>query len=208
MKVYRLVLVLFFQILLAVVSCRESDKEMKISTGKVTNILNKSADVEGFIIDIGTGAVQYGHCYDKTPNVSAICLITQKGIPTGPGNYSSHLIDLEAGTKYYVRAYIDNGYEIIYGEEVSFTTLPPSAPAIITSSVNSITPTSAICGGSVVTDGGSPILARGVCWSATPNPTTSNSLTIDGVGSGDFVSNITGLIAGTTYYIRAYATRK
>jgi phosphodiesterase/alkaline phosphatase D-like protein len=30
--------------------------------------------------------------------------------------------------------------------------------------------------------------------------------TTDGSGTGSFVSNLTGLTAGTTYYYRAYAT--
>ena len=30
--------------------------------------------------------------------------------------------------------------------------------------------------------------------------------TTDGSGSGSFTSNITGLVSGTTYYVRAYAT--
>ncbi len=47
---------------------------------------------------------------------------------------------------------------------------------------------------------------RGVCWSVSPNPTVSNSHTTDGSGTGSFTSNITGLTANTTYYVRAYAT--
>lgn len=55
-------------------------------------------------------------------------------------------------------------------------------------------------------DGGAAVTARGVCWSTTPNPVVTGNHTIDGTGSGIFTSNITGLIASTVYYVRAYAT--
>jgi len=38
------------------------------------------------------------------------------------------------------------------------------------------------------------------------NPTTVDNHTIDGSGTGIFVSNLTGLTGGTFYYVRAYAT--
>ena len=55
-------------------------------------------------------------------------------------------------------------------------------------------------------DGGNTVTARGVCWSTSSNPTVSNSHTTNGTGTGSFTSNITGLTANTTYYVRAYAT--
>jgi uncharacterized protein (TIGR02145 family) len=45
-----------------------------------------------------------------------------------------------------------------------------------------------------------------VCWNTTQNPTTANYKTTDGTGAGSFTSNITGLTANTTYYVRAWAT--
>jgi hypothetical protein len=49
-------------------------------------------------------------------------------------------------------------------------------------------------------------MARGVCWSTSPNPTTADSYTIDGTGTGTFVSILSGLTPNTLYYVRAYAT--
>jgi uncharacterized protein (TIGR02145 family) len=45
-----------------------------------------------------------------------------------------------------------------------------------------------------------------VVWSTSPNPTTANSQTNNGSGTGNYTSNLTGLTASTTYYVRAYAT--
>ncbi|NBW59939.1 MAG: hypothetical protein EBR41_05170 [Crocinitomicaceae bacterium] len=75
-----------------------------------------------------------------------------------------------------------------------------------TAAVTSITATTATSGGTVGADGGDPLVARGVCWSTTTNPTITDSKTVDGSGIGTFTSTITGLASGTTYYVRFYAS--
>ncbi|HPH16389.1 MAG TPA: fibrobacter succinogenes major paralogous domain-containing protein [Bacteroidales bacterium] len=81
-----------------------------------------------------------------------------------------------------------------------------SLPVVTTNDLSEITGTSAVCGGTVSSDGGNDITARGVCWSEHENPTISDSITTDGTGDGNFTSIIHGLTENTTYYIRAYAT--
>jgi uncharacterized protein (TIGR02145 family) len=75
-----------------------------------------------------------------------------------------------------------------------------------TSTITYVTATSASGGGNITSDGNADVTARGVCWSLNINPTTLNSKTSDGVGVGQFISDITGLSAGSTYHVRAYAT--
>ena len=58
----------------------------------------------------------------------------------------------------------------------------------------------------MTSDGGASVTTRGVCWSTSENPTTSDSRTIDGIGTGNFTSSVTGLNANTTYHVRAYAS--
>ncbi|HBC77645.1 MAG TPA: hypothetical protein DEO60_05665 [Bacteroidales bacterium] len=79
-------------------------------------------------------------------------------------------------------------------------------PVLSTSWLTDITPESATCGVTIISDGGEILLNRGICWSTHPNPTVSDFITSDGVGSSSYVSKITGLRSGTHYYIRAYAT--
>ena len=79
-------------------------------------------------------------------------------------------------------------------------------PTVVTSSVSNITVATATCGGEVTSNGGVYVTGRGMCWSTEPNPTVDDSHTSVGQGSGAFTSSITGLISGTTYYVRAYAT--
>ncbi|MGA2408438.1 MAG: FISUMP domain-containing protein [Bacteroidales bacterium] len=77
---------------------------------------------------------------------------------------------------------------------------------INTEAVTNITNSTAICGGDITSDGGSAVIVRGICWSTSQNPTTANSITTNGSGTGSFTSNLTGLALATTYYVRAYAT--
>ncbi|MEI8086550.1 MAG: YDG domain-containing protein, partial [Paludibacter sp.] len=81
-----------------------------------------------------------------------------------------------------------------------------ATPLLTTSAVTTIASTSATSGGTISWDGGTTIATTGVCWSTSQNPTTANSKTTNGATSGTFTGNMTGLTAGTTYYVRAYAT--
>jgi hypothetical protein len=131
--------------------------------------------------------------------------ITTNGI--GTGSFISNLSGLAVDVTYYVRAYATNKVGTSYGNEITFTTLPPNLPTILsTSAISSITQTGATSGGNISNDGGAAVTARGVCWSTSSNPTISNTKTTDGTGTGIFISNLSGLSAGVTYYVRAYAT--
>jgi hypothetical protein len=91
-------------------------------------------------------------------------------------------------------------------DSITYTVIATGDLATVsTAPIDNITSTSAASGGNVSDDGGSPVTQRGVCWSTSPNPTTANSLTNDGSGTGNFNSNLTGLTDFTTYYLRAYA---
>jgi uncharacterized protein (TIGR02145 family) len=79
-------------------------------------------------------------------------------------------------------------------------------PTVTTATITNITQTTATSGGNVFYNGGYPVTARGVCWSTNENPTLNDDYTTDGSGTGVFISEITGLTANTSYYVRAYAT--
>lgn len=79
-------------------------------------------------------------------------------------------------------------------------------PTVTTNTITNITQTTATGGGNVTNAGGSTVTARGVCWSTSHNPTVSGNHTTNGTGTGTYTSNIIGLTANTTYYVRAFAT--
>ncbi len=79
-------------------------------------------------------------------------------------------------------------------------------PLVTSAEAVSVTQASASSGGNVVSAGGQPVTARGVCWNTATMPTIVNSKTTDGSGLGTYTSSITSLAANTIYYVRAYAT--
>jgi uncharacterized protein (TIGR02145 family) len=82
---------------------------------------------------------------------------------------------------------------------------PVTNPSVTTSKLSDVLYATATSGGIVTDDGGGFVNMRGVCWSTSENPTTDNSKTADGSGTGQYLSFISGLNSGTQYYLRAYA---
>ncbi|MFN9689390.1 MAG: FISUMP domain-containing protein [Bacteroidota bacterium] len=178
------------------------------STSAIGSITTTSASSGGNISSDGGYAITArGVVWGTSPSPTVpSASSTTNG--TGTGSFTSNITGLSVGTLYYVRSYATNSAGTSYGTEISFTTSAGSlATMSATVSATSITPSTATSGGNITADGGSPITARGVVWATTTNPTESLSTkTTDGAGTGAFTSNITGLTAGTLYYVRSYAT--
>lgn len=81
-------------------------------------------------------------------------------------------------------------------------------PMVTTAAISGITQTTANGGGDVTNDGGSPIIARGLCYSTSPNPTVSNNTTNEAGTTGAFTSALSNLGPGVTYYVRAYSVNQ
>ncbi len=117
---------------------------------------------------------------------------------------------LTPSTTYIYRVYSYNavGSSLAYSNQITITTSSIiNLPTLTTTSLSLVTGSTAVSGGNITSAGISSIIARGVCWSTVSNPTIALSTkTIDGTGIGLFTSNIIGLLANTTYYVRAYAT--
>jgi uncharacterized protein (TIGR02145 family) len=177
-----------------------------LTTTAVTAIAQTTASSGGNITSDGGAAITArGVCWGTVANPTTADSKTSDA--TGTGTFTSAITGLTANTVYHVRAYATNSTGTGYGADVTFTTLvAAAAPTVTTTAITSITATAASSGGNVTADGGSTVSARGVCWSATANPTTADSKTSDGTGTGSFTSAITGLTANTTYHVRAYAT--
>ncbi|NDA62645.1 MAG: fibronectin type III domain-containing protein [Chitinophagia bacterium] len=122
------------------------------------------------------------------------------------GTYSGTITGLLPGTTYFGRAYATNSLGTGYGNEITFTTSISLPVVSTTTAVSNILVTSASSGGTISSDGGSPITVKGICWSTTSSPTISASKTNNGSGTGSFTSEMTALTTKTKYFVRAYAT--
>jgi uncharacterized protein (TIGR02145 family) len=171
-------------------------------TASATSITSSTATSGGTITADGGSAVTSRGVVFGTSSLSSTFSVTSG---TGTGTYTISLTGLLPATTYYVRSFATNSVGTVYGAETSFTTIA-IAPTLTTTAASSITKYGASSGGTITSNGGSTITASGICWSTTATPTISNSKTTDGTTSGTFTSSITGLTAGTTYYVRAYAT--
>ena len=176
-----------------------------VTTSAVTQITETTAVAGGNVTsDGGASVTERGVVYSTTANPTTAN--TKKVSGSGTGAFTCNLTGLQASTTYYVRAYAINEKGTAYGEQVTFKTLTPIVPpTVTTSAVTQITETTAVAGGNVTADGGASVTERGVVYSTTANPTTANTKKVSGSGTGAFTCNMSGLLAGTTYYVRAYA---
>src|SRR5664280_72794 len=186
-------------------SCKKEPVIPTLTTSSVTNVTVTSATSGGVISKDGGAAVTArGVCWStsSTPVISGSHTSDDKGT----GSFTSSLASLTPNTLYHVRAYATNSVGTAYGNEVTFTTTPIVVATLTTTAITSITLTSAVSGGNISSNGNGTVTARGVCWATTTGPTSTNSITTDSTGTGAFTSNLSGLLPGTIYYVRAYAT--
>ncbi len=191
--------------ILCLTSCRKDPVPPVVSTSGVSAITQTTATSGGNVTgDGGAEVTTRGVCWNTSENPTVSNNKTSDG--AGTGTFTSSLTQLTPGTKYYVRAYATNEAGTGYGSQQSFNTGEVLLATVTTADITSPTQTSAVSGGNVTSDGGGNVTARGVCWSTSQNPTVADSKTTDGSGTGSYTSNITGLTAGTPYYVRAYST--
>jgi len=175
-----------------------------------------------------TGTLEGGTGLWYAPNTAATNISGFNAVPGGwkdaAGNYSGMgyaaffytTLGWWYDFKYFWQLSYNSGEMVSSFQDPSYSmsvrclknTITAALPTVSTSSVTGITATTAACGGIVIDDNGAPVTARGVVWSTTPGPTVGNNqgITTDGIGSGGFISNISGLAQATTYHVKAYAT--
>jgi len=78
-------------------------------------------------------------------------------------------------------------------------------PTVSISSI-SVQTTGAVVDGLVTDAGGQTIIERGVVWNTTGTPSTLDNKIVNGISLGIYSTQISGLIIGSTYFVRTYAT--
>ncbi len=179
-------------------------KSLNITTTPITATTISSAVSGGTLETDGDSlnVTERGICWNTSSNPTIEN--SKIGNGKGKGKYSASITQLQIATQYYVRAYAKNETGTFYGDELSFITTNGTM-TLTTTAATSTTAISATVGGSVPNDGGATVTERGFCISKLPNPTITNKI-VNGSGVGAFASNITGLEANTTYYVRVFAS--
>jgi hypothetical protein len=178
----------------------EKTSPPEVKTKPLSSISTNSA-ISGGIIQNHEKAniIQVGLCWntDKHPTIHD----NIKSQAFTDSSYTLTFNNLLSNEKYYIRSFTIGQSGTIYGDEISFTTLPN---VISTDDSKFISFTSFETGGTVDEGGGEEILERGIAYSYEPNPTRAGSIKA-GNGAGHFTTTISGLIETTGYFFKAYA---
>jgi hypothetical protein len=206
------IFILLFWTIIYLPSCKKEETPPTppvVATINVSDITSSAALIEGDVVnDGGTEITDLGICWSTSPNPT---ISSNKTIVvTGSNPFTGSITGLTADTKYYVRAYATNSAGTSYGNEVTFTTnnitKATTIPTLTTTDITSITSTTAVSGGTITDDGGGDITSRGIYLNLTPGSDIyPDIITNDGTGTGSFVSHMSDLSPGTTYYVTAYA---
>ena len=177
-----------------------------ITTVEIINISFYYADCKcNLTANGGFPILNKGICWSTNQNPTINDSITTSS--SSASVFTSRLSNLSTGKTYYVRAFATNEIGTGYGNEIQFTTLG-SLPTILTLETSDISYFFAKCKSNLVSNGGLTILSKGVCWSKNQNPTIDDFKTVESSNLGVFTSNLNGLEANTTYYVRAYASNE
>ncbi|MES2689776.1 MAG: T9SS type A sorting domain-containing protein [Bacteroidota bacterium] len=187
-----------------------------VTTRPVSNLTVSGGTFSGAVNNNGGfNITRSGVIVSTTPNAT-IATFGVTDSATNPlvtsGNYSINVTGLTLSTTYYVRAYAINAMGVGYGGDSTFVT-PAAAvvPTIQKTAASNITATTVTLGGNIISDGGGTITSSGIVYGQLPNPAAFGNGVVDStttplVISGTYSFNITGLLANTKYYYKAYAT--
>ena len=192
-------------------SCEEEEPatSRKVETGKVSEITLTSATFHGVVnVDIS----QYNNVTFGIMLSDSKAELNERGgemfkakalIGT---DFKIEIGNLETETKYYYCAWLFlNSTQYEFGDIKEFETLAPSLATVITNPITMVMTNSAVAGGCVKDDGGASVTERGVVYSLSKEPTTSNYKVKSGSGVGEYTCNLTNLQDNAIYYVRAYA---
>ena len=203
-----------FILIVFLVSCEDEDdinnlsNKIEFKDFITSDVSFKTAQVSSKIPDnYGVEITQFGHCWslESNPDINDSISVFQE---YSTNTFVSELNGLKHNSTYYIRVYFKFGDIISYSEEITFKTLEIKLPTLTTKEISKLRAKTVESGGEVESNNGGEVLARGVCWSKSNNPTISDSVTVDSLGIGVFESSIKNLELDTKYYIRAYATNE
>ncbi|MFA5399486.1 MAG: CARDB domain-containing protein [Dehalococcoidia bacterium] len=178
-----------------------------VATLPVTNLTSTTATLRGDLTFLGAHGAVAGVNFQMsdTPGGPYYDVCAAQYL-SAPGNFHMDMPGFSPGTTYYYRSKAVSDYDgTSYGNEVSFrtSTVPPT---VTTSAAGSVTTSSAVLHGALISLGSAAAVNAYFQWGTTqggpyPNTTTMQAMTTN----GPFNYRLSGLSPDTTYYFRAGA---
>ena len=205
-----------------------------VELNSISSISETTANITANVTSDGGSTTYKGICWMPYSSMYVFPTINDSSlqyVSTGTGSYVITATPLDCSTRYIVRAFAYNTGGISYSGTASFYTVPcsspPTLPSVTTVSATNILTTSATLRGNVTSNGSGSFAYRGICVSTGSTPVAfdfppgyntpygfvwsipqsdpTKFILDPSVGTGSYSINFSGLIAGTTYYFRAFA---
>ncbi len=169
-----------------------------VTVGDITVLVNgNSRTVAGIFSVGGSGAfitLDNPIVASGSEIVVTIANVTNNG---NPGTYNWNWIHTATGGGNEIDPAVSPDPIVLYTN---------TAPTVTTSAASGVTTTTATLGGEVTDNGGVTVTERGIVYNTTGTPNVDDDTKVQiGSGDGSFSDEITGLSAGTEYFVRAYA---
>jgi FlaG/FlaF family flagellin (archaellin) len=148
--------------------------------------------------------IRIGVLIDDNPNMSSADTISlAQAIQQGNDSLIVRVGNLNMTTTYYVQAFATNVYGMYKGEVLLFTTTDGS-PILGKLEISDIKYTDVAYSTTIISDGESNIISKGICWTIAPYiPSINDNVLMN--NTADFTGHITSLISGVGYNARAFA---
>lgn len=180
-----------------------------LEIGDATSVARKSATISGSIyVPEGSEIKSCGFLYST---VSTLPEAESKKIgitlQSSSGTYTAELKGLTPNTKYYYCLYANSGYTTTRSNIESFTTAADGVPALEATTSISSTETSLTIASQLSDDGGSDVQKYGFAYKESGSSEAEKMVEVSQKEEdGRYTFTITGLVAETSYDVRAFAT--
>ena len=193
-------------VLLSVSACQKFEIVRVMDTKTDSIGINVSKIVAyGTILDIGEKKIiQHGHCWSVNENPTVNDFKTELGVIASRDTFSSELKNIIPGMEHYIRTYVYDGEEYIYGNTLKFTIMADNIE-FSTDEAEQLNETDFSVTSRVNNIGSLNFINYGHCWSQSDEPTIDNAKSAYGPLDSNtvFSTQINNLNMGR-YYIRAY----
>ncbi|MFA5064886.1 MAG: CARDB domain-containing protein [Dehalococcoidia bacterium] len=178
-----------------------------VTTQPATNITATSATLRGNLVFLGAHSTDADVNFQMSDTPGGpyhdVCAAQYL---SAPGDFHMDIAGFSPGTTYYYRSKAVSDYDgTSYGNEVSFrtSTMPP---AVTTNAAGSVTTSSAVLNGALLSLGSAATVNAYFQWGTTQggpyhNTTAAQAMT----AAGPYDYSLSGLSPDTTYYFRAVA---